>query len=87
LACIDAVINVYGELCLEGGQSRNIRHAGGVVSADEVRSLAISQKLIGTKEIILIHHTDCGMFTVTDNEFKAGIQKETGLKPEWFACL
>jgi len=85
LACMDARINVYGVLGLEEGQSHVIRNAGGVVTADEIRSLAISQRLLGTKEIILIHHTDCGMLTFTDDEFKEGIRKETGLKPEWAA--
>jgi carbonic anhydrase len=85
LACMDARINVYGVLGLEEGQSHVIRNAGGVVTADEIRSLAISQRLLGTKEIILIHHTDCGMLTFTDDEFKEGILKETGLKPEWAA--
>ena len=85
LACMDARINVYGALGLEEGQSHVIRNAGGVVTADEIRSLAISQRLLGPKEIVLIHHTDCGMLTFTDDEFKAGIQKETGLKPEWAA--
>jgi carbonic anhydrase len=85
LACMDARINVYGVLGLEEGQSHVIRSAGGVVTADEIRSLAISQRLLGTKKIILIHHTDCGMLTFTDDEFKEGIRKETGLKPEWAA--
>ena len=85
LACMDARINVYGVLGLEEGESHVIRNAGGVVTADEIRSLAISQRLLGTKEIVLIHHTDCGMLTFTDDEFKACIQKETGLKPEWAA--
>jgi len=85
LACMDARINVYGVLGLEEGESHVIRNAGGVVTADEIRSLAISQRLLGPKEIVLIHHTDCGMLTFTDDEFKAGIQKETGLKPEWAA--
>jgi carbonic anhydrase len=85
LACMDARINVYGAPGLEEGQSHVIRNAGGVVTADEIRSLAISQRLLGTKEIILIHHTDCGMLTFTDDEFKEGIRKETGLKPEWAA--
>ena len=85
LACMDARINVYGVLGLEEGESHVIRNAGGVVTADEIRSLAISQRLLGTKEIVLIHHTDCGMLTFTDDEFKAGIQKETGVKPEWAA--
>ena len=62
-----------------------IRNAGGVVTDDEIRSLAISQRLLGTEEIILIHHTDCGMLTFTDDEFKQSIQDETGIKPEWAA--
>ncbi len=62
-----------------------IRNAGGVVTDDEIRSLAISQRLLGTEEIILIHHTDCGMLTFTDDEFKKSIQDETGIKPEWAA--
>jgi carbonic anhydrase len=79
---MDARINVYGALGLEEGESHVIRNAGGVVTADEIRSLAISQQLIGTKEIILIHHTDCGMLTFNDDAFKEGIRRETGLKPE-----
>jgi carbonic anhydrase len=59
--------------------------AGGVVTDDEIRSLAISQRLLGTEEIILIHHTDCGMLTFTDDEFKRSIQEDTGIKPEWAA--
>ena len=62
-----------------------IRNAGGVVTADEIRSLAISQRLLGTEEIILIHHTDCGMLTFNDDEFRNAIQQETGIKPEWAA--
>ena len=73
LACMDARINVYGALGLEEGQSHVIRNAGGVVTADEIRSLAISQRLLGTKEIILIHHTDCGMLTFTDDELVADL--------------
>jgi carbonic anhydrase len=83
LACMDARINVYGVLGLEEGESHVIRNAGGVVTDDEIRSLAISQRLLGTKEIVLIHHTDCGMLTFTDDEFKRGIQDEVGIKPEW----
>ena len=83
LACMDARINVYGVLGLEEGESHVIRNAGGVVTDDEIRSLAISQRLLGTKEIVLIHHTDCGMLTFTDDEFKASIQEETSLKPAW----
>ncbi len=83
VACMDARLNVYGILGLNEGESHVIRNAGGVVTDDEIRSLAISQRLLGTKEIILIHHTDCGMLTFTDDEFKRGIQDETGIKPEW----
>jgi len=82
---MDARLDVYGALGLGQGESHVIRNAGGVVAADEIRSLAISQRLLGTKEIILIHHTDCGMLTFTDDEFKAGIHAEVGQKPEWAA--
>ena len=85
LACMDARINVYDVLGLEEGESHVIRNAGGVVTDDEIRSLSISQRLLGTREIVLIHHTDCGMLTFTDDEFKASIQEETGLKPQWAA--
>lgn len=85
LACMDARLNVYGMLGLREGESHVIRNAGGVVTDDEIRSLAISQRLLGTTEIILIHHTDCGMLTFTDDDFKRGIQEETGLKPPWAA--
>jgi carbonic anhydrase len=85
VACMDARLNVYGMLGLTEGDAHVIRNAGGVVTDDEIRSLAISQRLLGTEEIILIHHTDCGMLTFTDDEFKAAIEKETGIKPEWAA--
>jgi carbonic anhydrase len=85
LACMDARLNVYGALGLQEGDAHVIRNAGGVVTDDEIRSLAISQRLLGTEEIILIHHTDCGMLTFRDDEFKAAIQDETGIKPEWAA--
>src|SRR5215467_5629136 len=85
LACMDARLNVYGLLGLGDGEAHVIRNAGGVITDDEIRSLAISQRLLGTKEIILIHHTDCGMLTFTDDEFKRAIQDETGIKPEWAA--
>ena len=62
-----------------------IRNAGGVITADEIRSLTISQRLLGTEEIILIHHTDCGMLTFTDDDFKRAILDDTGIKPEWAA--
>jgi carbonic anhydrase len=85
LACMDARLDVYRILGLGDGEAHVIRNAGGVVTDDEIRSLAISQRLLGTKEIILIHHTDCGMLTFTDDEFKRAIQDETGIKPEWAA--
>ena len=83
LACMDARLNPYGALGLEEGDAHVIRNAGGVVTDDEIRSLAISQNLLGTEEIVLIHHTDCGMLTFTDDEFKQKLQEETGEKPEW----
>ncbi|MGH3614780.1 MAG: beta-class carbonic anhydrase [Pseudonocardia sp.] len=85
VACMDARLNVYAILGLNNGEAHVIRNAGGVVTDDEIRSLAISQRLLGTREIILIHHTDCGMLTFTDDEFKKGIQEETGIKPGWAA--
>jgi carbonic anhydrase len=85
LACMDARLNPYGLLGLAEGDVHVIRNAGGVATADALRSLAISQRLLGTREIILIHHTDCGMLTFTDDGFKASIEDETGLKPSWAA--
>ena len=85
LACMDARLNVYAMLGLHEGEAHVIRNAGGVVTDDEIRSLAISQRLLGTKEIILIHHTDCGMLTFTDHDFKRAIHEETGIKPAWSA--
>jgi carbonic anhydrase len=85
VACMDARLDVYRILGLKDGEAHVIRNAGGVITDDEIRSLAISQRLLGTREIILIHHTDCGMLTFTDDEFKRQIQEETGIKPEWAA--
>ena len=85
VACMDARLNVYAILGLQDGEAHVIRNAGGVVTDDEIRSLTISQRLLGTTEIILIHHTECGMLTFTDDDFKASIQKDTGIKPEWAA--
>jgi carbonic anhydrase len=85
VACMDARLNVYAILGLGEGEAHVIRNAGGVVTDDEIRSLAISQRLLGTTEIILIHHTDCGMLTFTDDQFKGAIQAETGIKPAWSA--
>jgi carbonic anhydrase len=85
LACMDARLSVYAILGLNEGEAHVIRNAGGVVTDDAIRSLAISQRLLGTGEIILIHHTDCGMLTFTDDAFKRSIQDETGIKPPWSA--
>jgi len=85
IACMDARLNVYGILGLGDGEAHVIRNAGGVVADDAIRSLAISQRLLGTSEIILIHHTDCGMLTFTDDDFKRSIQDDTGIKPAWAA--
>ena len=85
LACMDARLNPYGIFGLDEGDAHVIRNAGGVVTDDEIRSLAISQRLLGTEEIILIHHTDCGMLTFTDDEFAQKLQDETGETPEWSA--
>ncbi len=81
VACMDARLNVYGMLGLKEGDAHVIRNAGGVITEDEIRSLMISQRLLGTREIILIHHTDCGMLTFTDDEVKGQIQQEVGIKP------
>jgi carbonic anhydrase len=83
VACMDARLNVYGMLGLREGDAHVIRNAGGVITDDEIRSLAISQRLLGTREIILIHHTDCGMLTFTDDELKQQIQEEAGIKPHF----
>ena len=85
VACMDARLNVYGLLGLNEGEAHVIRNAGGGVTDDEIRSLAISQRLLGTREIMLIHHTDCGMLTFTDDEFKRSIHDDTGIKPHWAA--
>jgi len=85
LACMDARLNPQKVLGLEEGDAHVIRNAGGVVTDDEIRSLAISQRLLGTEEIILIHHTDCGMLTFTDEEFSTQLEEATGEAPEWEA--
>src|SRR2546423_134093 len=85
VACMDARLHVSKILGLEEGDAHIIRNAGGVVTDDAIRSLAISQRLLGTREVILIHHTDCGMLTFKDDEFRRQIQEETGLRPEWAA--
>lgn len=85
VACMDARLNPYGILGLAEGDAHVIRNAGGVVTDDVVRSLAISQRLLGTREIVLVHHTDCGMVTFTDDAFRQDIEKETGIRPPWAA--
>src|SRR5256714_13572633 len=85
VACMDARLNPYGLLGLQEGDAHVIRNAGGVVTDDEIRSLAISQRLLGTEEIMLIHHTDCGMLTFNDDDFRNQIEEDTGIKPPWAA--
>src|SRR5213083_1501393 len=85
LACMDARLHVSKILGLKEGDAHVFRNAGGVVTNDAIRSLTISQRLLGTEEVILIHHTDCGMLTFKDDEVKESIQNETGIKPEWAA--
>jgi carbonic anhydrase len=83
LACMDARLVPIRVLGLEDGDAHVIRNAGGVASDDAIRSLALSQHLLGTEEIILLHHTDCGMLTITDDEFKSKMKEETGEEPPW----
>jgi carbonic anhydrase len=85
LACMDARLIPTRVLGLNEGEAHVIRNAGGVVTDDAIRSLAISQNLLGTEEIILIHHTDCGMLTFTDDELAGKLEEETGQRPEWTA--
>ncbi len=85
VACMDARLNVYGALGLAEGEAHVIRNAGGVITDDAIRSLAISQRLLGTTEIALIHHTRCGMMTFTDDQFRAAIEADTGIRPPWAA--
>jgi carbonic anhydrase len=83
VACMDARLNVYDALGLHEGDAHVIRNAGGVVTEDAIRSLVISQRLLGTREIVLIHHSDCGMLTFSDDEVKAAIEADTGLRPSF----
>lgn len=83
VACMDARLDVYAVLGLGPGEAHVIRNAGGAVTEDALRSLTVSQRRLGTSEIMLIHHTDCGMQSFTDAEFKDEIAAETGIKPEW----
>ncbi|TMM14835.1 MAG: carbonic anhydrase [Actinobacteria bacterium] len=85
LACMDARLNPYGLFGLREGDAHVIRNAGGVVTDDAIRSLAISQRLLGTDEIVLVHHTGCGMLTFTDDAFRQQIEQDTGVRPTWAA--
>jgi len=85
VACMDARLNPYGLLGLEEGDAHVIRNAGGAITDDEIRSLAISQRLLGTEEIMLIHHSDCGMLTFRDDDFRREVHADTGIRPEWAA--
>lgn len=83
VACMDARLDVYGLFGFEPGDAHVIRNAGGAVTDDAIRSLAISQRLLGTEEVILVHHTDCGMLSFKGDEFAAQIEKDTGIRPPW----
>jgi carbonic anhydrase len=83
LACMDARLDPAKALGLEEGDAHVIRNAGGVASDDALRSLAISQHLLGTEEIVLLHHTDCGMLTFTEQQFAEKMESETGTRPDW----
>ena len=83
ITCMDARINLFSLLGLREGDAHIIRNAGGVITDGEIRSLAISQRLMGTREIILIHHTDCGMQAFDDADFRAELESETGVSVPW----
>ena len=85
VACMDARLDPAKALGLSEGDAHVIRNAGGAVTEDAIRSLAISQRLLGTREIVLIHHTDCGMLTFHDDDFRNQIERETGIRPSWAA--
>jgi carbonic anhydrase len=83
VACMDARMDVYALLGLAPGEAHVFRNAGGAVTEDALRSLTVSQRHLGTTEVVLIHHTKCGMQTFTDDGFKAEIAEETGIRPAW----
>lgn len=83
VACMDARLDPRGLLGLRDGDAHVLRNAGGVVTADVIRSLTISQRLLGTREIVLIHHTRCGMLAISDDEFRARLRADTGTEPDW----
>ncbi len=83
VACMDARMDVYRILGLRPGDAHVIRNAGGAVTEDAIRSLAVSQRLLGSREVILLHHTDCGMTTFSEEDFRARVESETGIRPPW----
>ncbi len=83
VACMDSRIDVFGLLGLEVGEAHVLRNAGGVITDDMIRSLAISQRKLGTREILLVHHTDCGLMRLSEDGFKAELEEETGMRPTW----
>src|SRR5690242_9756634 len=83
VACMDSRLKIFGLLGMGDDEAHVIRNAGGVVTDDVIRSLAVSQRLLGTTEIILLHHTDCGLQKITDDEFMREIEEETGVRPPW----
>jgi carbonic anhydrase len=85
VACMDARLDPAKVFGFHEGDAHVIRNAGGAVTDDAIRSLAISQRLLGTREIVLVHHTDCGMLTFSDDEFRRSIEDETGVRPAWAA--
>ena len=83
VACMDSRIDLFALFGLRDGEAHLLRNAGGVVTDDVIRSLAVSQRLFGTEEVVLVHHTDCGLQSVGDDEFRRRIQDETGIRPPW----
>jgi len=83
VACMDSRMDIFQMLGLGHGEAHVIRNAGGVVTDDVIRSLVLSQRLLGTREVVLIHHTDCGLQKITEDEFKAQLETELGIKPRW----
>ncbi|HUC06651.1 MAG TPA: carbonic anhydrase [Solirubrobacterales bacterium] len=81
VTCMDSRLDVFAALGLEDGEAHVLRNAGGVITDDVIRSLAISQRLLGTREVMLIHHTDCGMEKISDDSFRTELQEETGIAP------
>ena len=83
VACMDARVDVVALLGLDHGDAHVIRNAGGVITDDVIRSLCLSQRKLGTREVILLHHTACGLQTITDDAFRAELEAELGVKPPW----